>query len=600
MKTPLKSFFKKINFSFLAISFVAGAGFGFIPVTALAATSTITVTVDGGTVSPNYAGKQLVIGQTYKLQAKPKSGFDFVGWTGSQTTDAEKISFVMDLNLDFTATFADVKKPKLTIKTPSNKSTSTNNAVQVTGVVKDNSTIAQVFYQLNGSGWLLASTANGWSNWWANITLDPGTNIFQAFAVDMADNISSTNKITLTYRPLPASLSGQAMVVSSGDMVDFTMNFTNTSFSQSAANTNFVDGVGTYTFTKVNSTTGKLTVRYTAPSNATSDGKTAYLQFTGANSGQLTNGDSSISTFVLSLVTNSVPVSLGGAEFSLASTNSDTQRILSFIAEPAILDNGNLFNVANPLVISVSSAYAGNIGDRVSVLFNHFKSTSVVTNIFVGTVIAATSGAATNTVTVLFDSSSFVSHDKSYVPVAGSLLNVLTFYYTNFISGSVDSAGTGTYTYVIYSPLGALLNLTQTDQNSSYVLTFDSTGDSGTYYEQISPTGSASSSDAGSFNLIAPPQIITEPQDTTVTNGATATFSVFASGSPALIYQWQTNNVNLADGGNISGSASPDLSVSNVTTNDANSYLVIVSNSFGSVTSSVANLNIDTNSIPGP
>jgi hypothetical protein len=157
----------------------------------------------------------------------------------------------------------------------------------------------------------------------------------------------------------------------------------------------------------------------------------------------------------------------------------------------------------------------------------------------------------------------------------------------------------GTFAYTKYSPAGALLQLTQTNENTFYILTFDHTGSSGTYYEEFIPNGGVSGSDAGTFGLVAPPQIITNPQDTTVTNGADATFNVSASGSAPLTFQWQTNNVDLADGGNISGSSTATLSLTSATTNDVASYLVIVGNAFGSVTSSVANLNI-TNSISGP
>jgi hypothetical protein len=591
MNAPLKFAGKKINFILFALCFVLGARL------ASAETSTITVTAgDGGTVSPNYSGKQLVIGQTYKLQAKPKSGFAFTSWTGSQVTSAAKISFVMDFGLNFTAAFADVKTPKVTIKAPAKKSALTNDELQIVGMVKDNSTVAVVYYRLNGSDWANASTSNGWSNWWANVSLLPNTNVFQAYAVDTAGNVSPVASLKLNYRAAPDSLSGQTLTVSTEGDPAFTMSFTNGTFSQTAADPSFVDGVGTYTYKRVGSTTGKLTVKYTAPPNAVSSGKTTSLEFTGADSGVLTNGDGSSSDFMISSATSSVPASLGGAEFSLVSTNDDSQRILSFIAEPTIVDNGNLFNVANPLVISVSSAYVGNVGDRVSVLFNHFKSTSVVTNTFFGTVIAATTVADTNTVTVFFDSSSFVSQDKTYAPIAGSVLNVVTFDFTNM----PDSSGTGTFAYAPYSPVGALLQLTQTNENSFYVLTFDDTGTSGTYYEQFTPVGGDPASDAGTFNLIAPPQIDIQPQSLTVSNGATATFTVSASGSAPLAYQWLENTNEITDGGNISGSATPTLTVSDVSTNDAAGYQVVVANSFGSVTSSVANLSIDTNSIATP
>lgn len=543
MKTPLNNFPQKMNFILLATWFAVVAILGFMPTTAGAAPAT----VSGGV-------------QADSRQAKAKGG-----------------------------------PPKLTIKSPANKTIFTNADQSVTGMVKGKSTIAVVYYELNGTGWTNASTATGWSNWYANVTLDPGANTVQAYAVDTMGTASKIDKISLTFRPVPDSVSGMTMMVSSNGVDNFAMSFTNTTFSQQAVNANFVDGVGTFSFARVNNTTGKLTVRYTAPPNAVSGEQTVNLQFKDATSGLLTNNDGSTSAFVLSLATNLAPVSLGGATLPLISTNNSQQRILTFTAQPSILNNGNLYNVDNPLVISVSAAFVGNIGDRVNVLFSRIKTSSIVTNAFAGTVIAATTGAATNTVTVLFDSSAFVTGQKLYAPAAGSLLNVVTYYYTNYISGVADSTGTGTYTYTNYSPVGALLTLAETNLNSVYVLTFVTNGNSGTYYAELTPSGGPSGSDAGVFGQVAPPQIVTQPQDTTVTNGDAATFTVTTSGSTPLNYQWLGGNIILPEAGSYSGTATPTLTVSPVNNiNTPLNYQVIVTNSFGSVTSSVANLTIIT------
>lgn len=84
------------------------------------------------------------------------------------------------------------------------------------------------------------------------------------------------------------------------------------------------------------------------------------------------------------------------------------------------------------------------------------------------------------------------------------------------------------------------------------------------------------------------PKITAQPANSTVTQGQTATFSVTATG-PSLNYQWQhvvgstTTNV---------GTNSPTLTISNAQPADAGSYHVIVSNTFGSVTSNNAMLTV--------
>ena len=80
------------------------------------------------------------------------------------------------------------------------------------------------------------------------------------------------------------------------------------------------------------------------------------------------------------------------------------------------------------------------------------------------------------------------------------------------------------------------------------------------------------------------PLIITPPQSQTVLAGSNATFTVSATGAVPLTYQWRKNSAL------ISGATSTTYTLSNVQTNDAGGYDVVVSNSVNSVTSAVATL----------
>ncbi|MBI5472803.1 MAG: carbohydrate binding domain-containing protein, partial [Ignavibacteriae bacterium] len=92
-------------------------------------------------------------------------------------------------------------------------------------------------------------------------------------------------------------------------------------------------------------------------------------------------------------------------------------------------------------------------------------------------------------------------------------------------------------------------------------------------------------SGGGSSNT--PPTITTQPSDQSVAPGETATFSVAASGSSPLSYQWQRN------GGNISGATSSSYTTPAVSAGDnASTFRVIVSNPFGAVTSNTAVLTV--------
>ena len=79
-----------------------------------------------------------------------------------------------------------------------------------------------------------------------------------------------------------------------------------------------------------------------------------------------------------------------------------------------------------------------------------------------------------------------------------------------------------------------------------------------------------------------PPAITCQPLSLALLAGNDALFTVGASGTAPLLYQWQLNGTNLIDATNAM------LSLSQVTTAQAGAYLAIVSNPGGSVTSSNA------------
>lgn len=103
--------------------------------------------------------------------------------------------------------------------------------------------------------------------------------------------------------------------------------------------------------------------------------------------------------------------------------------------------------------------------------------------------------------------------------------------------------------------------------------------DTGSYTVVVSnPFGSATSVGV-TLTVNAPPVITTQPTAQSVTAGANANFNVTATGTAPLSYQWRK------DGVPISGAVNPVLAVVSATTG---SYTVIVTNAFGSVTSSSA------------
>jgi hypothetical protein len=118
-----------------------------------------------------------------------------------------------------------------------------------------------------------------------------------------------------------------------------------------------------------------------------------------------------------------------------------------------------------------------------------------------------------------------------------------------------------------------------------------STNDAGNYTVIITNAVGSITSSNTVLTVDGSPIITEQPTNTSVVLGSNVTFTVAASGSDPLTYQWyfyQTNSsiVALSDGTNVS------YALDNVQTNNAGNYFLIVSNSFNTVTSSVVTLTV--------
>jgi len=154
-----------------------------------------------GTVSPNYSNAWLEVGRNYSITSAPAAGFKFTNWTSSQgwVSNSAALIFMMASNLTLTANFVDTNKPTLTITTPTASQFWSNAVFTAGGTANDNYQMSNVWYQLNGAGWNLSTTTNGWTNWTANLNLQASNNVLQAYAADAAGNLSTTSSVSFTY-----------------------------------------------------------------------------------------------------------------------------------------------------------------------------------------------------------------------------------------------------------------------------------------------------------------------------------------------------------------------------------------------------------------
>ena len=93
---------------------------------------------------------------------------------------------------------------------------------------------------------------------------------------------------------------------------------------------------------------------------------------------------------------------------------------------------------------------------------------------------------------------------------------------------------------------------------------------------------------AGTLSVVQVPVITAPPQSVRVSPGGSAGFSVTATGSGTLAYQWQLAGTNLP------GATGATLSLTNVQAGNTGNYTVVVSSAFGTATSAAATLTLNT------
>ena len=92
-----------------------------------------------------------------------------------------------------------------------------------------------------------------------------------------------------------------------------------------------------------------------------------------------------------------------------------------------------------------------------------------------------------------------------------------------------------------------------------------------------------------------PPAIVTQPLNTLVCPGSTATFTVGVSGSLPLKYQWR--KITALSTNNIANATNTLLTLPGVSSSDVAGYSIVVTNTFGSVTGVLATLTLSTNPV---
>jgi hypothetical protein len=366
-----------------------------------------------------------------------------------------------------------------------------------------------------------------------------------SFTVTVTNSISgvTSNAATLTVN-VPPSITTQPLsqTVTAGQPATFTVAAT---------------GSGTLSYQwKKNGTaiTGATAASYTTPATVVGDNG---VSFTVTVTDMATNVTSNAATLTVntppSITTQpgNQTVNAGQtATFSLAASGTAT---LTYQWKK----NGTAISGATAASYTTPATVAGDSGSSFTV---------TVTN----SISSVTSNAATLTVNV---PPSITTQPLSQTVTSGQ---TATF--------TVTATGTGTLAYQWKKNGTAITGATA----ASFTTPATVAGDNGASFT-VTVTGNAGNvtSSAAILTVNVSPNITSQPASQTVTAGQTSTFSVTATGTATLTYQWTKN------GNAIAGATAASYTTPATTSSDNGAlFAVTVSNGAGNITSSVATLTV--------
>lgn len=256
------------------------------------------------------------------------------------------------------------------------------------------------------------------------------------------------------------------------------------------------------------------------------------------------------------LITDRLQATNGSAHFMFSGGTVDTKNTLIANGSPFVLGDGTSTAIlrlsggthtfANGLVISSNSVLEG-CGTIIGSIINH------------GTISTNCGGGGT------VIPPSITSQPTGQVLAQGGVLNV-----------SVVAGGSSPLSYQWMHGSGIITGATA----ASFSKTNVQSSDAGEYTVVITNSAGAITSAVAIVSVEIPPSITTPPQNLTAAVGSAATFSVAATGTSPLSYQWQFGGTNIV------GATTSTFVKNGVQMGDAGTYSVVVTNLAGSTSSS--------------
>ncbi|MPM30376.1 hypothetical protein SDC9_76924 [bioreactor metagenome] len=155
------------------------------------------------------------------------------------------------------------------------------------------------------------------------------------------------------------------------------------------------------------------------------------------------------------------------------------------------------------------------------------------------------------------------------------------------VTFTAAASGTATLTYQWKKDGSVIAGAT----NASYTISSITAGNAGSYTCVVTNSCGSATTTAAVLTVTPATAITTHPVSLNAYDSDDVTLTVVAVGS-GLSYQWRKDGINLSDGGNISGSTTATLQITNVSPSDYGTYTCVVTGSCGSATSNGAVLTI--------
>jgi len=196
---------------------------------------------------------------------------------------------------------------------------------------------------------------------------------------------------------------------------------------------------------------------------------------------------------------------------------------------------------------------------------------------------------------VASNSAGMVTNSMNLIVSAGSVLPSITGP-TNI---TVIQGNNGTFSALVFGlPLPTVQWLDQTGApitaatNSTLTLSNVLYSQNGFVYSIVASNSVGTATNSATLTVIVPPAITSQPSGLVVTNTQSASFTVGATGVPAVAYQWSKN------GSPISGATGATYSIGSVSSADTATYSVTITNQAGSTNSASVTLTVNSTMAP--